>query len=197
MSTIRRDDFAFLDGAVVTAARRLIGCHIIREFPNGQQMVGRIVETEAYHQTDAASHSYKGRTPRTDVMFGPAGHVYVYFTYGMHYCMNIVTGGKGEGSAVLIRALEPLAGEEIMAAHRPPGTSRLQLTNGPAKICQALRVDKTFNGHYLRRTPLRLHIMEPVGPEAITTTTRIGISKDADRPWRFYETANPFVSRPG
>src|SRR6478735_1935982 len=106
-----------LSGSVDEVAPRLLGCHLVREL-DGQTVRVKIVETEAYHQSDAASHSYKGRTPRTDVMFGPAGHLYVYFTYGMHYCCNIVTGQVGEGSAVLIRAVEPVAGEAIMTKRR-------------------------------------------------------------------------------
>ncbi|MEJ0073469.1 MAG: DNA-3-methyladenine glycosylase [Candidatus Saccharibacteria bacterium] len=110
-------DFRFLDGSSVDAAPRLLGCVLEREL-DGQILRGKIVETEAYDQTDAASHSYKGRTPRTDVMFGPAGFLYVYFTYGMHYCMNIVCGPEGSGAAVLIRAIEPLEGQAIMRLNR-------------------------------------------------------------------------------
>src|SRR5882757_7921267 len=97
-------DFEFLKLPSYEVAPRLLGCELVREL-NGQRLVGRIVETEAYDQTDAASHSYKGETPRTSVMFGPAGQLYVYFTYGMHFCMNVVTGEVGHGAAVLIRAL--------------------------------------------------------------------------------------------
>lgn len=107
----------------------------------------KIVETEAYDQTDAASHSYKGRTPRTDIMFGPPGHLYVYFTYGMHYCCNVVTGPDGEGSAVLIRAVEPIQGEEHMAEQRDK--TGIGICNGPAKLCKALAIDKRLNGHNL------------------------------------------------
>ncbi len=99
-------DFSGLNSSVADAAKRLLGCILEREI-DGQTIRVRIVETEAYDQTDAASHSYKGRTQRTDVMFGPAGHLYVYFTYGMHYCCNIVVGEEGYGAAVLIRAAEP------------------------------------------------------------------------------------------
>src|SRR5690349_23944137 len=124
-----------LNCAASEAAQRLLGCILEREI-DGTTVRVRIVETEAYDQTDAASHSYKGRTPRTDVMFGPAGHLYVYFTYGMHYCMNVVTGSEGEGAAVLIRAVEPIEGVEYIRQNRP-GVPDMQTTNGPAKACQA------------------------------------------------------------
>jgi DNA-3-methyladenine glycosylase len=183
----------FLQGDVVEAAKRLLGCRLVCETGEGP-VSGLIVETEAYHQTDAASHSYKGKTPRTEVMFGPAGRAYVYFTYGMHYCMNIVTGAEGEGSAVLIRALQPLTGMEHMRAKRP-GIADTQLTNGPAKLCKALGIDRSYNGHDISRKPLRLIIDTPVLQSDITTATRIGISRDTDRPWRFYITDNTFVSK--
>jgi DNA-3-methyladenine glycosylase len=191
--TVMSDPFAFLEGDSVEAASRLLGC--ILEFEHdGHVISGKIVETEAYHQTDAASHSYKGSTPRTEVMFGPASHAYVYFTYGMHYCMNVVTGPVGEGSAVLIRALEPLEGMDIMAGRR--GTGPSQLTNGPAKLCQAFGIGKQFNGHDLHKSPLKLLVRPPLSRENITRTTRIGITRDAHRPWRFYIRGNAFISRP-
>jgi DNA-3-methyladenine glycosylase len=184
---------AFLNENVVHVAPRLLGCELVREF-EGQQLVGRIVETEAYHQSDAASHSYKGKTPRTEIMFGPSGFLYVYFTYGMHYCMNVVTGPEGEGSAVLIRAIEPLTGESIMQRNRG-GLSGTALTNGPAKTCQALAIDKRLNGHNLSKSPLKLLIRPPLSSRAITQTTRIGISQEKDRHWRFYITASPYISK--
>jgi len=113
-------DMSILSGSVPQVARRLLGCELVRHI-DGQDVRVRIVETEAYDQTDAASHSYNGRTPRTDVMFGPAGRLYVYFTYGMHYCSNIVVGDEGYGAAVLIRAVEPLEGEELLKERRGVG----------------------------------------------------------------------------
>jgi len=173
-------------------ARRLLGCELEREI-DGKVVRVRIVETEAYDQTDAASYSYKGKTSRTDVMFGPAGHLYVYFTYGMHYCCNIVIGEEGYGAAVLIRAVEPLEGEELLQKNRG-SKSGVELTNGPAKLCQALEIDKVMNGHDLRDLPLQLRI-RPVNEGDIVTTTRIGISRAKDMPWRFYIKNNPYVSR--
>jgi DNA-3-methyladenine glycosylase len=183
----------WLNGPADEVALRLLGCELEREI-DGETLRVRIVETEAYDQTDAASHSYKGRTPRTEIMFGPAGFLYVYFTYGMHYCMNIVCGQEGEGAAVLIRALEPLAGEDTMSQNRGDKTG-VEITNGPAKTCQALRIDKAMSGHDLREQPFRLIIKPPLKTEAIVRTTRIGISQAKDVPWRFYERGNPYVSR--
>jgi len=173
-------------------APRLLGCELERTFGNKTVRV-RIVETEAYSQTDAASHSYKGRTPRTDIMFGPAGHLYVYFTYGMHYCCNVVTGLEGEGAAVLIRAVEPLEGENILETQRR--VQGISLTNGPAKLSQALGIDKQLNGHDLSLSPLKLVLRPPLEANMITTTTRIGISQAKDVPWRFYISDSPYVSK--
>ena len=175
------------------AARRLLGCHLIREV-NGQKAVVRIIETEAYDQSDAASHSYNGMTPRTEVMFGPAGHLYVYFTYGMHYCGNIVCGPKGQGSGVLIRAVEPLEGENLLKDNRL-GKTGIEITNGPAKLCQALKIDKAWNGHDLEKAPLQLILNDELSTEDIVQTTRIGISRAKDVPWRFYVRDNPYVSK--
>jgi DNA-3-methyladenine glycosylase len=171
----------------------LLGSLLIRETA-GQQLIGRIVETEAYDQNDAASHSYKGRTPRTDVMFGPAGRAYVYFTYGMHYCFNIVTGPEGHGSAVLIRALEPLQGIDMMMQYR--SAHGLGLTDGPAKLCQALLIDKGFNGHNLSVPPLILRTASPLPSGEVVRTTRIGISREQEKAWRFYIRGNDYISKP-
>jgi DNA-3-methyladenine glycosylase len=171
----------------------LLGSTLTMESEAGR-MVGRIVETEAYDQTDAASHSYKGRTQRTDVMFGPPGHLYVYFTYGMHYCGNVVTGSEGHGSGVLLRAIEPIEGVELMQANRN-GRKGIELTNGPAKFCQAFGINKSWNGHDLYNPPLVLSFTEPLKQEDIVQTTRIGISQAKDVPWRFYIKNNPYVSK--
>ena len=184
--------YDFLSQPSSIVAPLLLGCILEREI-DGKPIRVKIVETEAYDQTDAASHSFNGRTPRTDVMFGPAGHLYVYFTYGMHYCCNVVTGPEGTGSAVLIRAVEPLEGEDVM--HELRDRSGIELTNGPAKLCQALAIDKRYNGHDLTKAPLILKPQKPLSQARITQTTRIGISKDKDRPWRFYITDNPYVSK--
>ena len=185
--------FDWLNAPVYQVAPRLLGCTVIRDI-EGQELVGRIVEVEAYDQTDAASHSYKGKTPRTDVMFGPPGYWYVYFTYGMHYCANVVVGPPGHGAAVLIRALEPIKGQVTMSRLRgnPPTD---QLTNGPAKFCQAFAIDKTQNGHDIAKSPLRIEPGKLVPENEIVTTTRVGISRARDMPWRFYLRDSPWVSR--
>lgn len=180
-----------LSGAACDVTPRLLGCSLRRTI-NGQTILAKIVEVEAYNQTDAASHSFKGKTTRNEVMFGPAGHLYVYFTYGMHYCCNIVTGVTGEGSAVLIRAVEPLNGEDLMRSLRP--VAGVQVSNGPAKLCQALSVDTSMNGHDITQPPLELILAPKIPEDSIVSTPRIGISRAKDLLWRFYIKDNPYVT---
>lgn len=187
-------DFEFLNNSVVEVAPRLLGCVLERHFRDGTVARARIVETEAYDQTDVASHSYNGQTPRTEVMFGPSGRLYVYFTYGMHYCCNVVVGEEGFGAAVLIRALEPLEGTEVLEQHRKK--KGIELTNGPAKLCQALDIDRHLNGHDLMQDPLKLKILPGLSHQDIVQTTRIGISQGREMPWRFFIKDNEWVSKP-
>lgn len=182
----------FLDEDADMVARRLIGCELVREI-DGVTIRVRIVETESYDQTDAASHSYKGKTPRTEVMFGPGGFLYVYFTYGMHYCCNVVCESEGTGAAVLIRAIEPVSGMDVIEKRR--GRSGADATNGPAKLCQALGIDRSMNGHDLRTAPLRLETGQVYETKDIVCTTRIGISRAQDELRRYYLKGNPYVSR--
>lgn len=184
---------SFLNNSAALAAPQLLGCILEREV-QGKILRAKIVEVEAYNQNDAASHSYNGSSPRNAIMFGPAGYLYVYFTYGMHYCCNVVTGPQGDGSAVLIRAVEPIEGEDVMQTHRQ--ATGKNLTNGPAKLCQALEINKDLNGHDLSLAPLKLLPGAPLDSRAITTTTRVGISKEKDALLRFYITGNPYVSKP-
>lgn len=183
----------FLEYPADYVSQRLLGCELVRMIDN-QAVRVRIVETESYDQTDAASHSYKGRTPRTDVMFGPSGYLYVYFTYGMHFCCNVVTGKEGVGEAVLIRAVEPIGGTETLSKRRQK--SGVEITNGPAKLCQALDIDKTMNGHDLRLSPLELITQPEIEADRIVTTTRVGISVEKDKLRRYYIKDNLFVSKP-
>lgn len=185
-------DLTFLNGIASEVAPRLLGCIIERDI-DGHTLRGKIVETEAYDQTDVASHSYNGETPRTKVMFGPAGHLYVYFTYGMHYCCNVVVGEDGYGAAVLIRAIEPLEGSEYMERRR--GKTGIELTNGPAKLCQAFGIGKEQNGVNLANGEVRLIPQKSLPGKAITISTRIGISEAKEAPWRFYISDNPWVSK--
>ena len=182
----------FLDHPSHFVAPRLLGCELHREI-DGEIIRVKIVETESYSQSDQASHSYRGETPRNSVMFGPSGHLYVYFTYGMHYCCNIVTGKEGEGSAVLIRAVEPISGVEYIEKRR--GYSGVAATNGPAKLCKALAIDKSYNGHDLRNSPLQLAERHSLDTAQIVTSTRLGISKEKEAELRWYIKDNPFVSK--
>jgi DNA-3-methyladenine glycosylase len=179
----------------LTSARLLLGCNVIRIIGD-KKIVAKIVEVEAYDQNDPASHSYRGPTKRNEVMFGKPGYAYVYFTYGMHYCLNIVSGELNYGSAVLIRALEPLKGIQLIRDNRHQSIKNdYQLTNGPAKLCQALDITKALNGHNLSKSPLYIEIKEPLEEKSIVRTTRIGIKKATNLKWRLYIKNNPYVSR--
>jgi DNA-3-methyladenine glycosylase len=156
---------------------------------------GRIIEVEAYRQDDPASHSFRGRTARNAVMFGPPGHLYVYFTYGMHWCANVVTGPAGEGSAVLIRAVEPIRGLEIMRERRP-GRADRELAGGPAKLCAAFGLTRADDGRDLVADPVVGVFDDGTAPPGEPdVTTRIGITKAATLPWRFAVPSHPGVSR--
>ena len=175
----------------VKAAKELLGKKLAYNSPDGR-VSGYIVETEAYSSEEPASHSFGGIKNRNATLFERSGTVYVYFTYGLHFCMNVVTGQKGDGQAVLIRALEPLEGIDIMKVNR--NISNLtSLTNGPAKLTQALGVNMAQNGTSILEGPMTI---EPgIKVEKIVTDRRIGITKAVDLPWRFYINGNPYVSR--
>ena len=146
---------------------------------------GRIIEVEAYRSDDPASHSYRGPTARNATMFGPAGHLYVYFTYGMHFCANVVAGTDGDAQAVLLRALRPLTGIDLMRTRRRGRPDRI-LTDGPGKLCQALAIDRAHDGTDLCSDP-DLTIVDdgtPPPPSPVTTT-RIGIRVATEQPWRW------------
>lgn len=191
---------AFYERDTVTVAKELLGCHLVHQEPEGTA-IGRIVEDEAYIREDPAAHSFRGKTERNAAMFGPAGHAYVYRIYGIHTCVNVVTGLKGSGEAVLIRALEPVAGMELMQERRGVEDAK-SLCSGPAKLTQALGITLEHNGASFLESPLQIWSAdgvpgsEPVnGTQEIVQTTRIGITKAADRPLRFYIRGNRYISR--
>jgi DNA-3-methyladenine glycosylase len=167
-------------------ARALIGARFTLDGVGGV-----IVETEAYDPTDPASHSFIGMTPRNAVMFGPPGCLYVYRSYGIHWCANIVCGGRG--GAVLLRAIQPTDGLEIMRARRGVEGERL-LCSGPGKLCQALAISIAHNGADLERPPFE--IVPPKTPLEVIAGPRIGISKAVERPWRFGLKGSRFLSKP-
>ena len=178
---------ALLGGPVLEVAPRLLGATL----RHGEVAV-RLTEVEAYDGADdPGSHAFRGRTPRNAVMFGPAGRLYVYFTYGMHHCCNVVTGQEGRASAVLLRAGEIVGGIDVARARRP-GVSDRDLARGPARLCRALGIDRAQDGADLSQDPLLLPAAEPPGP--VSTGPRVGLRGAPDRPWRFWLTGEPSVS---
>jgi len=186
---------SFYERETVNVAKELLGKILVRSF-RSTVLQGIIVETEAYGgEEDPASHAYRGPTERNQVMYGPPGHAYVYFTYGMHYCLNVKTGPNGQAGAVLIRALQPASGIDRMKKVR--GTERIKdLTNGPAKLTQAFDVTRDLNGHDLT-TGRRLFIADNADPGKfeIASSSRIGVRAGTDRLWRFFIRGNQFVSK--
>jgi DNA-3-methyladenine glycosylase len=176
-----------VSGSVHVAAPGLIGWTLLRD-----GVGGRIVEVEAYHQEDPASHSYRGPTPRNSVMFGPAGRLYVYRSYGIHWCANIVCGDIGTGAAVLLRALEPTHGLDAMRARRGLTEERL-LCSGPGRLTQALGLTGADDGASLLEAPFTL--IPPDAPTAVERTTRIGITRAVEQPWRYVEAGTSWSSR--
>jgi DNA-3-methyladenine glycosylase len=174
-------------------ARELLGCLLVRRV-RGRTLSGRIVEVEAYRGSDdPASHSYRGATKRSSIMFGDAGHVYVFFSYGFHWCLNFTTEGKGQPGAVLVRALEPVEGIGAMAKNR--GVSEVgRLTNGPGKLTKALSIDGALNGEDVVNSK-RLYVLGRKEEVRISASARIGITKGRDRQWRYYVEGSPFVSK--
>jgi DNA-3-methyladenine glycosylase len=180
---------AFFDRPVLDVARDLLG----RDVAHGG-VVLRLTEVEAYRGADdAGSHAFRGPTKRNAVMFGPPGFVYVYFTYGMHWCMNLVCQREGEAAAVLLRAGRVVSGAEVARERRPKSTER-DLARGPARLCQVLGIDGTLNGADLAHGPLRVLAGEPVPDALVMTGPRVGVTADAQRPWRFLVSGDPTVS---
>ena len=190
----------FFNPSAAIAAPRLLGHVLVRQTPKGT-MTSLIVETEAYVVDDPACHGYGGESQRNRSMYGPPGHAYVYFIYGVYWCVNAVCRPKGIAEAVLIRAVEPLAGMNLMREHRPVAHDK-QLTNGPGKLCTALAIDRTLDGAdlcdaqsplWIARNPEHKKLLLDKGP--MITTTRIGITKAAHLPLRFYLRGSTWVSK--
>jgi DNA-3-methyladenine glycosylase len=192
--SIRRLRRSELPADTIKLARFLIGKVIVHDLSTGR-LSGRIVETEAYPPGDPAGHHFRGPTPRIRSMYLPPGHVYVFFNYGAHFMLNVVSEPAGTAAAILIRALEPLEGIELMQRHRKT-TRLLDLTRGPGRLAAAFRIDRRHDGRDLC-APGSLwlgttgHLIAPIGK-----TVRIGITRAADQLLRFYERGNPFVSGP-
>ncbi len=190
---------AFFDRPVLSVAPWLLGCVLVHDSADGP-VAAEIVETEAYlGESDPASHAFRGQTARNAVMFGPAGHAYVYFTYGMHFCVNLVCQRPGEAAAVLLRAGRVVEGTGLAAARRGPAArapaGARDLARGPAKLCQALAIGRAQNGADVcdQGSPLRV-----LGPAelagAISRGPRVGVRLGAEQPWRFWLTGEPAVS---
>lgn len=178
----------------VEAAPTLLGAELVVGARSG-----RIVEVEAYRGADdGASHAHRGPTDRNRVMFGPAGRLYVYLIYGMHWCANIVCGPEGEPGAVLVRAIEPLTGVEAMWRDRPKARRLSDLGSGPGKLCAALRIDGEHDGVDLLApgAAVQLRVGSPPSPSRVVAGPRVGITRATERPWRFVEAGNVHVSRP-
>jgi len=183
----------FYAGDTTDVAVRLLGKFLVCISPDGIA-AGKIVETEAYIQGDPSCHAYRGITPRNRAMFGPPGHAYIYFIYGMYFCFNVVTAGTGVGEAVLIRALEPVAGIEIMRQRRGRNR-RKDLCSGPGKLVQALGIDRMFNEHDLTEEPLVITKGSDIVPEEMVVAARIGIREENPLPLRYYIKGSGYVSK--
>lgn len=192
----------FFERNVLTVAEELLGKIFIYEDKNlDVNLSAKIVEVEAYNgKIDEASHSFKGITKRNEIMFNSGGFLYVYFTYGIHYCANIVTGKKGEGSAVLLRAMEPISGVEIFNKRRfnseiVDKLKNNNLLNGPGKICQAFNINKNHNGLDITKNPIYILDKPKLSKDEIVQTKRIGIKKSVELPWRFYIKNSSYISK--
>lgn len=181
-------DEAFFARPVAQVARDLLGCVI-----EVGDLAGEIVEVERYQQDDPASHSFRGPTPRAAVMFGPPGRLYVYRSYGIHWCANVVCEPEGHGAAVLLRAVAPTRGLDLMRERRGTVDDR-KLCSGPGRLCEAFGIDGSMNASVLGEGPVRLRAGTPVA--AIAVGPRIGISAATERPWRFGIADSPHLSRP-
>ena len=182
----------FYEAPAPLVARRVLGKVLVRVVGDAR-MAGIIVETEAYRGTgDPASHAFRGRTPRSSVMFGEPGHAYVYFSYGSHYCLNLTAEPSGSPAAVLVRAIEPVEGVSIMRRNRRVEEMK-NLASGPGKLTEALAIDGDLNGEDLV-TSARLFLEDGPPPSAVLSSPRVGVSSGAGRRWRFFVARSTFVS---
>lgn len=197
----------------LTVARKLLGKTLVRRFEDGVIATGRIVETEAYTRDDPACHAFRGLTERNRAMFGPPGHAYIHINYGLHHCLNAVCAPEGSAEAVLIRAIEPLTGasrlfrnyygevaaEAALSAQDLEALARAdrRLGAGPGRLTKALSLDRASEGTDLTdpESPIYLAVGTSIPDSSVVTATRIGITKGADAPWRFYVRSSPFISR--
>jgi DNA-3-methyladenine glycosylase len=189
---------SFYRRPVRTVARQLLGKVLVRR-SDRESLSGLIVEVEAYNGSDdPASHAFRGKTPRNEVMFGEGGHLYVYFTYGMHFCANVVTGQEGFGCAVLLRALEPLDGIPLMAQRRNRPVAHVRnLLSGPAKLCQAMDIGRHHNGIDLCGDEIWIEDRGiALRPRDIASAPRIGITQGKEHLWRYVIRDSAFLSRP-
>lgn len=180
---------ADLQAPIATTARNLLGALLVRREDDGTDTVIRLVEVEAYQRTDPASHTYRGPTPANATMFGPPGHGYVYFTYGMHHCLNVTGGRPGTAAAVLLRAGVVLQGHDLVRARRPSARAERLLAAGPARLTVALAVDRSWDGVDLcrRGSPLRLMRDDvEIDDGDVRTGSRVGVRQAADQPWRWW-----------
>lgn len=193
---------SFYTRPTIDVAKELLGKVFIRRI-GARTLSGMIVETEAYLHTDPASHSFRGKTERNSAMFDTGGHLYVYFTYGLHFCANVVTSNKGTGEAVLIRAVEPIEGIEMMVNNRFPGGRRSigggnnlhVLTNGPAKFAQAFQLTRQHSGIDLTKSEMFIVDAGVNVKNMIVAAVRIGVSAGKEKKWRFYVKNNAWVSK--
>jgi DNA-3-methyladenine glycosylase len=176
------------------AARALLGARLVSELASGRVVV-RLTEVEAYAgEADPGSHAFRGSTPRTSVMFGAAGCLYVYFTYGMHWCANVVCGPEGTASAVLLRAGEVVEGHEVARSRRTTARTDVDLARGPARLCKALAIEGSLTGSDLYAPGAAVHLLAGDPVTDVSAGPRVGLSAGAATPWRFWATGDPTVS---
>jgi DNA-3-methyladenine glycosylase len=200
LTNLKKLNYSFYNRDLLVVASELLGKILVKA--DGKKLLaGKIVEVEAYDgKVDEAAHTFIGITKRNEIMFGAGGYFYVYFTYGAHFCCNIVTGEKGHGTAVLIRGIEPVEGIEQMAFNRygkylVNEKEKYNLTSGPGKVCQAFGITGEYYGEDLVNGRVYLLKQRKIPEGSIVRTTRIGIKKSTELNWRFYIKDNPFVSR--